>query len=33
MAIWGVALGNNVYMVWLYYRVVMGKLNPGLEGA
>jgi NADH-quinone oxidoreductase subunit M len=31
MAIWGVALGT-VYMVWLYYRVVMGKLNPGLEG-
>ena len=31
MAIWGVALGT-VYMVWLYYRVVMGEINPGLEG-
>ena len=30
-AVWGVALGT-AYMVWLYYRVVMGKLNPGLEG-
>ena len=31
MAIWGVALGTT-YLVWLYYRVVMGEMNPGLEG-
>ncbi len=31
VAIWGVALGTT-YLVWLYYRVVMGKLNPTLEG-
>ena len=31
MAIWGVALGT-IYLFWLYYRVVMGKMNPGLEG-
>ena len=31
MAIWGVALGTT-YVAWLYYRVVMGALNPGLEG-
>ena len=31
MAVWGVGLGT-VYLVWLYYRVVMGKINPGLEG-
>jgi NADH-quinone oxidoreductase subunit M len=30
-AVWGVALGT-AYLVWLYYRVVMGKINPGLEG-
>ena len=30
-AIWGVALGT-AYMVWLYYRVAMGKLNLGLAG-
>ena len=29
MAVWGVALGTT-YLVWLYYRVAMGKLNPGL---
>jgi len=29
-AIWGVALGT-AYMVWLYYRVVMGEPNPGLS--
>ena len=29
MAIVGVALGTT-YMVWLYYRVVMGEINPGL---
>ena len=31
MAIWGVALGTT-YVVWLYYRVVMGETNPGLKG-
>jgi NADH-quinone oxidoreductase subunit M len=31
MGIWGVALGTT-YIVWLYYRVVMGKLNPALIG-
>ena len=31
MAVWGVALGTT-YLVWLYYRVVMGKANPGLAG-
>ncbi len=31
MAVWGVALGTT-YLIWLYYRVVMGKVNPGLEG-
>ena len=31
MAIWGVALGTT-YLVWLYYRVVMGEINSGLEG-
>ena len=31
MAVWGVALGM-AYLIWLYYRVVMGELNPGLEG-
>ena len=31
MAIWGVALGTT-YLVWLYYRVVMGQVNPGLAG-
>jgi NADH-quinone oxidoreductase subunit M len=31
MAIWGVALGTT-YLIWLYYRVVMGEVNPGLEG-
>ena len=31
MAIWGVALGT-IYLVWFYYRVVMGEINPGLEG-
>ena len=30
-AVWGVALGT-VYLVWLYYRVVMGRTNPGLAG-
>jgi len=31
MAVWGVALGTT-YVVWLFYRMVMGELNPGLEG-
>ena len=31
MAIWGVALGS-AYIVWLYYRVVMGKTNAKIEG-
>jgi len=31
VAIWGVALGTT-YMLWLYYRVAMGELNPGLKG-
>jgi NADH-quinone oxidoreductase subunit M len=31
MAIWGVVLGT-AYIFWLFYRVVMGKLNPGLDG-
>jgi NADH-quinone oxidoreductase subunit M len=31
MGIWGVVLGTT-YISWLYYRVVMGKMNPGLEG-
>jgi NADH-quinone oxidoreductase subunit M len=31
MAVWGVALGTT-YLLWLYYRVVMGKANPRLAG-
>jgi NADH-quinone oxidoreductase subunit M len=31
LAIWGVVLGT-VYMVWLFYRMIMGPTNPGLEG-
>ncbi len=31
MAIWGVALGT-MYLFWLYYRVVMGEMNPRLKG-
>jgi len=30
-AIWGVVLGT-IYIVWLFYRVVMGELNPKLAG-
>jgi NADH-quinone oxidoreductase subunit M len=30
-AVWGVALGT-AYIIWLYYRVVMGEINPGLVG-
>jgi NADH-quinone oxidoreductase subunit M len=31
MAVWGVALGTT-YILWLFYRVVMGELRPGLRG-
>jgi NADH-quinone oxidoreductase subunit M len=31
MAIWGVALGTT-YILWLYYRVAMGEVKPGLKG-
>src|SRR5438094_4699912 len=31
MAVWGVALGTT-YIIWLYYRVVMGEMNPKLAG-
>src|SRR5262245_48969400 len=31
LAVWGVALGTT-YLVWLYYRVVMGEMNPSLVG-
>ena len=31
MAVWGVALGT-AYLVWFYYRVIMGETNSGLEG-
>jgi NADH-quinone oxidoreductase subunit M len=31
MAIWGVVLGT-IYMVWLFYRVVMGETHEGLRG-
>ena len=31
LAVWGVALGT-AYLVWLFYRVVMGEMHPGLEG-
>ena len=31
MAVWGVVLGTT-YLVWLFYRMVMGEMNPGLEG-
>jgi NADH-quinone oxidoreductase subunit M len=31
IAIWGVALGTT-YVVWLYYRVAMGPVNPALVG-
>jgi NADH-quinone oxidoreductase subunit M len=30
MAVWGVALGTT-YMVWLYYRVALGEVKPGLR--
>ncbi len=31
LAIWGVGLGT-VYLVWLFYRVVMGETHAGLRG-
>ncbi len=31
MAVWGVVLGTT-YIVWLYYRVALGDVNPGLRG-
>ena len=31
MAVWGVALGT-IYLFWLFYRIVMGELNPRLKG-
>jgi NADH-quinone oxidoreductase subunit M len=31
LAVWGVALGTT-YLIWLYYRVVMGEMNPSLVG-
>jgi NADH-quinone oxidoreductase subunit M len=31
IAIWGVVLGT-IYLIWLYYRVIMGDTNPGLAG-
>ncbi len=30
MAVWGVVLGTT-YTVWLYYRIALGDLNPGLR--
>jgi NADH-quinone oxidoreductase subunit M len=30
-AVWGVALGTT-YMLWLYYRVVMGEARPQFQG-
>jgi NADH-quinone oxidoreductase subunit M len=29
--VWGVALGTT-YILWLYYRVALGEVNPGLRG-
>jgi NADH-quinone oxidoreductase subunit M len=29
MAVWGVVLGTT-YIVWLYYRMALGEVNPGL---
>ena len=31
MGVWGVALGTT-YILWLYYRVALGEVNPGLRG-
>ena len=32
MAVWGVALGA-AYVLWLFYRMVIGELGPGVRGA
>ena len=31
MGVWGVALGTT-YILWLFYRVVLGDVRPGLRG-
>lgn len=31
VAVWGVALGTT-YILWLFYRMVMGETKPGLQG-
>jgi NADH-quinone oxidoreductase subunit M len=31
IAVWGVALGT-AYLIWFYYRVIMGEMNPELVG-
>ncbi|AMY06942.1 NADH-quinone oxidoreductase subunit M [Luteitalea pratensis] len=31
MAVWGVALGA-AYVLWLFYRMVIGELGPGVQG-
>ncbi|MGH9334356.1 MAG: proton-conducting transporter membrane subunit, partial [Vicinamibacteria bacterium] len=31
MAVWGVVLGTT-YIVWLYYRMALGEVKPGLRG-
>jgi NADH-quinone oxidoreductase subunit M len=31
MAVWGVALGT-AYVLWLFYRMVLGEVNPRLQG-
>jgi NADH-quinone oxidoreductase subunit M len=31
MALWGVALGTT-YILWLFYRVVLGEAGPGVRG-
>jgi NADH-quinone oxidoreductase subunit M len=31
MAVWGVALGA-AYVLWLFYRMVIGELGPGVRG-
>ena len=31
MGVWGVALGTT-YILWLYYRVALGEVKPGLRG-
>jgi NADH-quinone oxidoreductase subunit M len=31
LAVWGVVLGTT-YLIWLFYRVAMGEINPSLAG-